>query len=328
MKVNSHLNTTDFSLPKLKEANQRIRDIGIRHTPLLSLDIPGVPGEIFAKLENLQITGSFKVRGSGNVMYGYSKNDLKAGVWTASAGNMALGVAWHAQNLGIPCTVVVPSDAPEGKIKAVKYLHGKVIQVDRETYWEIQKTHAWEGIEGLFIHPFADPRVIAGNSSIAFEILDDLPDVDTIITPYGGGGLSCGVGAMVKALNKKIRVIASETENGAPLTPSLKKGEPVSVPYKKSFISGMGSSQVFEEMWPLAKEFLHDAAVASLAETAESIKLMAEYGNVVCEGAGATSIAVALQLSKEMDLGKTVCVISGGNIDRGDFIAALSGKIP
>jgi threonine dehydratase len=318
----------DFPLHTLRKAYHRIRDIGIRHTPLIALHIPGIQGELYVKLENLQITGSFKVRGSGNAMYSCSNNDLESGVWTASAGNMALGVAWHAGKLGISCTVVVPKDAPERKINAVKQLKGKVILVDREVYWEIQKTHRFEGMDGMFIHPFADPNVIAGNSSVAFEIVEDLPDVDTIIIPYGGGGLSCGIGAMVKATKKRIQVLASETENGAPLTPSLKQGQPVHVPYEKSFVSGMGSSSVFEEMWPLAKEFIHSSAVASLSETAESITLMAEHGNVICEGAGATSVAVALKLSKKKKLGKTVCVVSGGNIDREDFIKVLSGTLP
>jgi threonine dehydratase len=311
---------------------------------------PHDPIEIYIKPENLQVTGAFKVRGAGNAILKAGHALLQKGVWTASAGNMALGVAWHGRRQGLSCTVFVPEDAPEGKVAAVKQLGATVISIHREDYWNIQKGRSKEvkdevfyhpGAgndvrEGMFIHPFADQDVMAGNGTIGLEIYEDLPEVDGVIIPYGGGGLSCGIASALRQLDPHIKVVASEVETGAPLAPSLRAGTPVTVPYTKSFVSGMGSPAVFDEMWPLAKNLLDSSLVATLEDTAAAVKMLAESCHLVAEGAGATSVAAARghpagsgadsSTSPLAGCRKIVCVVTGGNIDSSLLADILIGK--
>jgi len=295
---------------EVQEAKNRLSEI--RRTPLVRCEAPGLTADIFLKLENLQFTGSFKVRGAGNAILKAAAAGVSR-VWTASAGNMGLGVAWYAERLGLRSTVIVPEDAPSEKTAAIERLGAGVVPLPREEYWAIQKTHRREGMAGLFVHPFADPAVMAGNGTIASEILEDLPDVDTVIVPYGGGGLSCGIASVLRALRPEVAVYAAETENGAPLAPSLKRGEMTEAPYWKSFVSGIGSPVVFEQMWPLAKKLLAGSIVAKLKDIVESMELLLRYNHVLAEGAGAVSLAAARSGTYKGK--KIVCVISGGNID-------------
>ena len=176
-------------IEEIYAAQKRIKDSVIR-TPLIRLNVTDSPAEIYLKLENLQPIGSFKLRGAGNAIGAATEADLAKGVYTASAGNMAQGVAWNAQRLGLPCTVIVPDHAPQTKLDAIKRLGGEVIKVSFDEWWQIIITHEYPGQEGLFIHPVSNPKVMAGNGTIGLEILEDLPEVDAVIAPYGGGGLS------------------------------------------------------------------------------------------------------------------------------------------
>src|SRR5262249_9300869 len=190
-------------LDQIRAARDRIVGSAIR-TPLVKLNVDDAPAEIYLKLENLQPIGSFKLRGAGNVIAQIPKHQLAKGVYTASAGNMAQGVAWNARRLGIPCSVVVPDHAPETKLAAITRLGGKYIKVPFEDWWQVIVTHHFEGLDGAFVHPFSDPAVMAGNGTIGLEILEDLPDVDAVVVPYGGGGLSCGIASAVRALKPGI----------------------------------------------------------------------------------------------------------------------------
>lgn len=295
---------------EISTAQKRLKDL--QPTPLVPCRIPGAPNGLYLKLETVQPTGSFKVRGAANAVR-KAVQDGADRVWTASAGNMGLGVAWAAKKAGIQAAVIVPADAPPEKTGAIRDLGGKLIPLSREEYWTVQKTHHRPGMRGVFIHPFADPSVMAGNGTMALEILDQLPEVETITAPYGGGGLSCGLAAALKIFKSEVRVWAAETENGAPLTPSLEAGEMVRVRYWKSFVSGMGSPAVFDRMWPLVQELLAGAVGVSLEEIARAMLLLLEYHDVLAEPAGAVSLAAGL--SGRVPGKQQVCVISGGNID-------------
>ena len=297
------------SLDDIRSARERIADSVIR-TPLVRLNVDD--REIYLKLENLQPIGSFKLRGAGNAIALAHPDQLSKGVYTASAGNMAQGVAWHARRLGIPCTVVVPEHAPETKLAAITRLGGKFIKVPFDDWWHVLVTRQYPGIEGLFIHPVSDPAVIAGNGTIGLEILEDLPDVDTILVPYGGGGLSCGIATAVRALKPGTKVIACEVETSAAFSAALAAGEITKIDYKPSFVDGIGSGGVLAEMWPLAQSLLDGSLVMSLAEVAEAVRILAERNRVIAEGAGATPVAAALA---GRAAGRIVCVVSGGNID-------------
>src|SRR5678815_4876125 len=183
----------------IEEARRVIAGKALR-TPLVRLNLLDSPAEIYLKLENLQPIGSFKIRGAANAISRMSAEQLKQGVVTASAGNMAQGVAWMARTLDIPCTVIAPDTAPEIKIKAIERLGGRVIKVSFEDWWKAFENRAHPGVEGTFIHAFDDPNVMAGNGTIAIEILEDLPEPDAIVIPWGGGGLTCGIASVLREL--------------------------------------------------------------------------------------------------------------------------------
>ena len=253
-----------------------------------------------------------------------SPEALAHGVYTASAGNMAQGVAWNARRLGIACTVVVPEHAPATKLSAIERLGARIVKVPHERWWQVLVDHRYPGIDGLFIHPVADRAVIAGNGTIGLEILEDLPDVDTVLVPFGGGGLSSGIASAISALRPATRVLACEVETAAPFTAARAAGRPVETDYHPSFVDGIGARSVLPEMWPLASALLAGSVVVSLEETASAIRLLAERARVVAEGAGAVPVAAALRMSG----GKIVCVVSGGNIDPAKLSAVLAGRLP
>jgi threonine dehydratase len=285
------------------------------------------PAEIFLKLETLQPIGSFKLRGAGNAMAQAGARRLAGGVYTASAGNMAQGVAWNAQRLGVPCTVIVPEHAPQSKLDAIERLGGRVVKLPFERWWQVLVEHGYPGIDGLFIHPVSDPAVIAGNGTIGLEILEDLPEVDTLLVPYGGGGLSCGIACAVRSLAPSAKVFACEVETAAPFSASLEAGRPVAIDYRPSFVDGIGAASVLPEMWPLASSVLSGSIVTSLSEIAAAIALLASRARVIAEGAGAVSVAAAVRPGQEFR-GKVVCVVSGGNIDPEKVAAILRGEVP
>ena len=253
-----------------------------------------------------------------------SPEALARGVYTASAGNMAQGVAWNARRLGIPCTVVVPEHAPAAKLSAIERLGARIVKVPQERWWQVLVEHHYPGIDGLFLHPVADRAVIAGNGTIGLEILEDLPDADAVLVPFGGGGLSCGIASAYAALRPATRVLACEVETAAPFTAARAAGHPVETGYQPSFVDGIGAPTVLAEMWPLASALLAGSLVVSLEETASAIRLLTERARVVAEGAGAVPVAAALKMSG----GKIVCVVSGGNIDPEKLSVLLAGRIP
>jgi threonine dehydratase len=313
------------TLEAIRAARDRIAGSAMR-TPLVRLNVDDDAREIWLKLENLQPIGSFKLRGAGNAMGLLSKEELSRGVYTASAGNMAQGVAWNARRLGIPCTVVVPEHAPKTKLAAVERLGASIVPLPFDEWWSVLVNHGRTGIEGTFIHPVSNEAVIAGNGTIGLEILEDLPGIDAVVVPYGGGGLSCGIAAALRALSAGVPVFASEVETAAPLSKSLAAGGPQKIDYTPSFVDGIGAGSVLAEMWPLASRLLAGSCVASLKETAAALKLLVERNRVVAEGAGATSVAAAM--SGKAGVGRIVCVISGGNIDPEKLATILTGGVP
>jgi threonine dehydratase len=294
-------------------------------TPLVRLqdDIAGI--DLYLKLENLQPIGSFKLRGAHNAMRALSADALARGVLTASAGNMAQGVAYGARRLGVPCTVIAPDNAPETKVRAIERLGGVVMRVSRERWWQTFQERTFPGLEeAAFVHAFDDDLVMAGNGTIGIEILEDLPDVDTIIVPFGGGGLASGIATAIRALKPDTRVYAAEVATAAPLSASLAAGSIQSIDYTPSFVDGIGAATVFPRMWDLARSLLDGALVATVSEVEEAVRLLAERQHVVAEGAGACPVAVAR--AGKAGLGRIVCVVSGGNIDMPVLSRILAGQ--
>jgi len=315
--------TLPFPIPlaDIRAARQRIAGTAIR-TPLLRLDVDGV--ELYVKLENLQPIGSFKVRGASNAMALADPATLRDGVYTASAGNMAQGVAWAASRLGIPCGVVVPDHAPRAKLDAIERLGARIVPVTFDRWLQVLEDRGYPGMSGLFIHPFADPAVIAGNATIGLEVLEDLPDVTAVIAPYGGGGLSAGIASAIKGTAPGVKVFAAEAETAAPLAAALEAGRPVEVDYAPSWVDGIGSRFVFAEMWQMVSTLVDGSIVVTLDQIADAVRLLVSRARVVAEGAGAASVSAAL--TGRAGVGPIVAVVSGGNLDATTLANILLGS--
>ena len=304
-----------ITLTQVEEARRNIAGVALR-TPLVRCNAD-LPVELYLKLENLQPIGSFKIRGAANVMARTPREQLERGVLTASAGNMAQGVAFCARRMGIQATIVAPETAPATKIAAVERMGGRVIKVPFADWWRTFETRSYPGVDATFIHAFDDPDVMAGNGTIAMELLEDLPDLDAVVIPWGGGGLSCGIASVLRERAPRVKVYAAEIETGAPLAASWEASEPRTVEYKPSFVDGIGSKMVFSNMFERARGLLDGSLVVTLAEAAQAMKLVAERNRMIVEGAAACAVAAAL--SGRAGSGKVVAIVSGGNIDLDKF---------
>src|SRR5438128_5208779 len=310
----------------IREARERIKNSIVR-TPLVRLNVDDAPASIFLKLENLQPTSSFKVRGVCNALA--LSGRASKGVYTVSAGNMAQALAWQAKEIGIPCSVIVPDNAPGTKIQGIKRYGARIIPLGFDEVWEVVKNHGYDPLEREgwnFIHPFADARMIAGNGTIGFELLEDIPDLDSVVVPFGGGGLSAGIAIAVKSQNPKVRVYACERETAAPLPASYSKGSAQEINRTPSFVDGIGGKSVVPEMWKLVRPLLEGSIVVSLKETASALRLILERNRVLAEGAGAASVAAAL--TGKAGLERVACIVSGGNIDPEKLVTIVHGGIP
>ena len=312
-----------IELAEIDAARGRIAGSVVR-TPLVRLHVEDAPAEIYLKLENLQPINSFKIRGAANAVMLAPASARAKGLVTASAGNMAQGVAWMARELGVPATIVVPDHAPEAKLAAIERLGGRVLKVPYDAWWNIIVTSHLDGLDGLFVHPVQDPAVMAGNGTIGLEILEDLPDPDAVVIPYGGGGLTTGIASAVKALQPGTKIITAEPDTAAAMAAAFAAGHPADVDYRASFVDGSGSRRVLDSMWPLVAPLVDDALAIPVAEVAAAVRTLAERVRVIAEGAGA--LAPAAALSGRAGTGKVVCVISGGNINLGKLAEILGGS--
>ncbi len=303
-----------------------IAGVAVR-TPLVRLEAESTgDAEIWLKLETLQPVNSFKIRGAANAVLQASDEELRDGVLTPSAGNMAQGVAYAARVRGVPATIVVPEGAPRTKLAAAERLGGTIVEVPYDDWWNVLMTGHYDAAGGLFVHPVADDRVMAGNGTIGLEVVEELPDVDAVVVPYGGGGLATGVGSAVKALRPEVRLYSAEPAPGAPAAASLAAGEPTAVDFSRSFVDGAGSREVLPSVWPGVSELLDGAFAVALDGVAAAVRLLAERTRVIAEGAGA--LAVAAALDGRAGGGKVVAVVSGGNIDSGVLSKILAGETP
>ncbi len=304
----------------MEEARRNIAGTALR-TPLAPLNGEAA-AQVFLKLENLQPIGSFKIRGAANVMARTPREKLAGGVLTASAGNMEQGVAFCARRLGVPATIVSPDTAPATKIRAVERLGGRMILAPFAEWWRTFETRAYPGVDATFIHAFDDFNVMAGNGTIALELLEDLPDLDAVVIPWGGGGLSCGIAAVLRARAPRVRIYAAEVETAAPLAASLAAGGPRTVEYTPSWVDGIGSKMVFASMFAHARKLLDGSLVVTLYDAAKAMKTVAERNRVIVEGASACAIAAAM--SGRAGSGKVVAIVSGGNIDLDRFAQIIA----
>jgi len=308
----------------VRDAATAVPDVAIR-TPLVRVDLArdAFPvSELYLKLELLQPIGSFKIRGAYNALRRLPRELLDQGVWTVSAGNAALGVAYAARALNAPCSVMVMNTAPETKLRAIERLDAAIVPASYDECWQTMLDRGSSRMQGHFVHPFDDDDFIAGNGTLALEIFEDLPDTDAIVAPLGGGGLVSGIAAVARAVSPSTRIFAAEPETASPLAVSLDAGRPRSFErWTASFVDGAGVKSVVETMWPLLR-VLAGSLVVTLDEVADALKLVAERAHVIAEGAAGCAVAAAL--SGRAGSGKVVAVVSGGNIDLARF-ASLVG---
>jgi threonine dehydratase len=311
-----------IELAEIEAARERIKGAAIR-TPLVRLHVEDAPAEIYLKLENLQPINSFKIRGATNAVMLAPASERAKGLVTASAGNMAQGVAWAARELGVPATIVVPDHAPEAKLAAIERLGGQVRKLPYDDWWNVIITGQVEGVEGLFVHPVQDRGVMAGNGTIGLEILEDLPDPDAVVIPYGGGGLTAGIASAIRALRPETKIITAEPATAAALVAAFEAGHPADVDYQASFVDGSGSRRVLDSMWPLVRPLVDHALAIGVGDVAAAVRILAERVRVIAEGAGA--LAPAAALAGRAGTGKVVCVVSGGNINLSKVAEILNG---
>lgn len=290
----------------------------VLRTPLVRLDLEASAPEIWLKLENLQPTNAYKIRGAANAVAKLSDEERARGVWTISAGNAGQGVAYAARAAGIPCSVVAIETAPQTKLDRMRALGATIVPVSYEDAWKAAEAHAFEGLNGTFIHPFDNHDFIAGHGTMGLEIVEQLPEVKTVIAAIGGGGLISGVGSAVKALRPSVRIIGAEPETAAPYAYSLAQGAPSRFPgWQASFVDGAGGKSVTERMWQRMQPIVDGTITVSLDQTRNAMRVIAEKARTIAEGAGALSLAAAL--TGQAGDGPIVCVVSGGNIDLAKF---------
>ena len=298
-------------LDEIRAARSRLGGSIVR-TPLVRID----GTDVWLKLESLQPIGSFKLRGALNAM----RAQAAADVLTASAGNMAQGVAWAARELGVQATVVAPETAPRAKLDAVERLGGRLVLVPHEVWWQTMLDRRYEGIDAHFVHPVEDELVMAGNGTIGLELVEDLDAFDTVVVPWGGGGLTTGIASAVKALRTDVRVVTAEPETAAPLAAAFRAGAPTAIDYEPSFVDGAGGRALLPTMWERARELVDEAVAVPLRDVEDAVRTLATRARVVAEGAGALALAAARDRP-----GRIVCIVSGGNIDADVYARILAG---
>jgi threonine dehydratase len=306
-----------IKLEEIEEARERIAGTVLR-TPLVRLDLGADGPDIRLKLENLQPTNAYKIRGAANAVAGLSSEQRARGVWTISAGNAGQGVAYAARAAGIACSVVAIETAPQTKLDRMRALGATIIPVSYAEAWKAAEAHEYAGLDATFVHPFDNHDFIAGHGTMGLEIIEDAPDVRTVIAAIGGGGLITGVGSAIKAIRPDVRVLGAEPDTASPYAYSLREGAPSKFPdWKASFVDGAGGQSVTERMWERMQAVVDGAITVSLDQVREAMRLQAEKARVVSEGAGALALAAAL--TGQAGQGPIVCVVSGGNIDLQKF---------
>jgi len=310
-----------ISIDDIEQARERIKGTVLR-TPLVKLDLGRDAPDIRLKLENLQPTNAYKIRGGANAVASLSDADRAKGVWTISAGNAGQGVAYAARQFGIPCTVVAIETAPQTKLDRMRALGATILPVSYDRAWVAAETHEFEGLDSTFVHPFDNHDFIAGHATMGLEIVEDCPDVRTVICAIGGGGLITGVGSAIKARKPDAKVLGAEPETAAPYELSLREGGPQKFEdWQASFVDGAGGKSVTERMWQRMRPVTDGTITVTLDQTREAMRIIAEKTRTIAEGAGALALAAALS-RKDLE-GPIVCVVSGGNIDL-DMFAELT----
>jgi threonine dehydratase len=312
-------------MAQINAARARIQGLSMI-SPLVCCDLAPPDKTIRLKLENLQPTGSFKIRPIANAVLSRSRAELNSGIYTTSSGNSALGVAWMARRLRVSATAVVPANAPQAKLEKLRRLGARIEVLANDVWWRAIEAGTLDDQEGTYIDAVRDPASLAGDATIGVEILEQWPEVEAILIPFGGGGLACGIACAVRAMRPEVKIIACELASAQPLRSAFEAGAPTPTVHNAGFVSGVGYGSVLPEMWPLLRSMVDEVVAVPLAQVADAIRLLAADNRIVTEGAGALSVAAAL--AAQYSQSRVCAVISGGNIDGEVFAAILQGRMP
>lgn len=304
-----------LTLDKVYQAAFVLKEAARKTDLIYSQKLSG-KSEIYLKTENLQVTGSFKLRGAYYKISQLSDEQKKAGIIACSAGNHAQGVALAATKMGIKSVVCMPDGAPISKVEATKALGAEVVLVPGaydDAYAHACKLRDETG--ATMIHPFDDDEVIAGQGTIGLEILEQLPDVEAVIVPVGGGGLIAGVAYAIKQLNPNVKVYGVQAERAASMAKSRESGEAITLPKVSTFADGIAVKHPGDITFAMNKQYVDEVVTVTEDEIATAILALIEKQKLIAEGAGAVSVAAAMFGKLPIEGKKTVCVVSGGNID-------------
>ncbi len=306
-----------LNLTDIVAARERLTGLIIRTPVVYSQTLSRMSGrEVFLKLENLQTTGSFKLRGSLNKVKLLPATGQAAGVVAASAGNHAQGVAYAASLAGLPATIVMPQWASLSKQLATEGYGGRVVRQGQTLAEALDYARSLAQTGLTFIHPFDDPQIIAGQGTLGLEILSDIPEVDAVLVPVGGGGLAAGVAVAIKATNPKVKIFGVQSHLVPSGPAAFAAGNPVAVPGAPTLADGINVTCLGQHTFPLLRQYLDGLALVSESEIADAVLLLLEKKKILSEGAGAVPAAALLQSSADLDLGRrVVLIISGGNMD-------------
>ena len=317
------------TLDEIRAAQARIRGVAA-HTPLVRLQMPGAAGEVYVKAEGLQPVGSFKLRGAYNKISQLSEDERRRGVITYSSGNHAQGVAYAARAVGAKAVIVMPSNAPEVKKQATRALGAEIVEVGPASSDRKIKAEELEAKLGyVMIPPYDDPQIIAGQGTCGLEILEDLPDVDLVLSPVSGGGLLSGVAAAIKHSKPEVRVMGIEPELAADAQESFRGGTLVSWPAEmttRTICDGLRTQSLGELNFLHVRAFVDDILTVSEDEIREAMRALLHSVRLTPEPSGAvTTAAMLFHQTDLLPYRKAVVIMSGGNVEP-SVLRALLGE--
>ena len=304
-----------ITIDKIYNAAQVLKD-NIRTTDLIPAPNLNINSEIYLKAENLQLTGSFKLRGAFYKISTLSKEEKERGIIACSAGNHAQGVALSAKNSGIKATIFIPSIAPISKIEATRK-YGAEIKLIDGVYDDAYNAaiQYQKETNAIFIHPFDDDEIIAGQGTIGLELMNQMPDLDAVIVPIGGGGLVSGVAFAIKTLNPKCKVYGVQAQGAKSMINALEHHEIETLKSVSTFADGIAVKTPGETTFDICSKYVDEVVSVSDDEIATAILTLIEQQKLIAEGAGAVSVAAAMFDKVSIKGKKTACIVSGGNID-------------
>ena len=309
---------------EVSRAAARIAGLVVR-TPLIPLQTDDATSDIYLKPEVLQPVGSFKIRGVGNWALSLTEDQTRPGIATTSAGNTAMALGYMGRLLGVPARSHVPDSLHESKREAIAAYGVDLAEVSMTELMRFMFEETWRDEPYTYLNPWGEPLMIAGHGTIGTEVFEDLPELDSIFIPVGGGALLSGVASVLKDLKPSVKVLAVQAEVNSALAAAFEAGEPTWIDWHDTIVEGASTPVITDEMFPLLRRLVDEVVLVSEREVMDAMRRLALGDKLVTEGAGAAAVAAALATPVE-ERGLSVCVVSGGSVDSELFAEVVTGK--